>query len=171
MNKKALLVVLPALLVLSACQIGPKSKDNNIFLEDTLAHEELFGGVDFCGVNTNIRKVDPVEHPDNDPTIGIQSQQEEGNKVSFRFVAAVSIAPENLESTVANWTRTVSDKDGNVLEIVPGQGTKYLEKPKYYLLTNFSPYKGDKELFGIAYGDGPIDASFKAIPNNSVFPL
>ena len=24
-------------------------------------------------------------------------------------------------------------------------------------------YKGDKELFGIAYGDGPIDASFKAI--------
>lgn len=116
MNKKALLVVLPALLVLSACQIGPKSKDNNIFLEDTLAHEELFGGVDFCGVNTNIRKVDPVEHPDNDPTIGIQSQQEEGNKVSFRFVAAVSIAPENLESTVANWTRTVSDKDGNAIK-------------------------------------------------------
>ena len=39
----------------------------------------------------------------------------------------------------------LSDKDGNVLHIVPGQGHKYYRKPEYALLTNFSPFKGDSE--------------------------
>jgi hypothetical protein len=38
----------------------------------------------------------------------------------------------------------LSDKDGNVLHIVPGQGHTYYEKPKYKILTNFSPYKEDR---------------------------
>lgn len=52
-----------------------------------------------------------------------------------------------------------------------------MQVPQTYKLDNFvinsgnkikststiTLYKGDKELFGIAYGDGPIDASFKAI--------
>jgi hypothetical protein len=36
---------------------------------------------------------------------------------------------------------SLSDKDGNMLWIIPGQGTQYFEKPKYKVLTNFSPYK------------------------------
>ena len=40
---------------------------------------------------------------------------------------------------------SLSDKDGNVLHIIPGQGFKYYEKPKYQVLTNFSPFKGDSE--------------------------
>ena len=40
---------------------------------------------------------------------------------------------------------SLSDKDGNVLHIIPGQGYKYYEKPKYQVLTNFSPFKMDKE--------------------------
>ena len=40
---------------------------------------------------------------------------------------------------------SLSDQDGNVLHIIPGQGYKYYEKPKYQLLTNFSPFKMDKE--------------------------
>ena len=40
----------------------------------------------------------------------------------------------------------LSDINGNVLQIIPGQGNRYFEKPKYQVLTNFSPFKGDKEL-------------------------
>ena len=36
---------------------------------------------------------------------------------------------------------SLSDKDGNVLQIIPGQGTRYFEKPEYQILTNFSPFK------------------------------
>lgn len=40
---------------------------------------------------------------------------------------------------------SLSDKNGNVLHIVPGQGYIYYEKPKYKVLTNFSPFKADRE--------------------------
>ena len=40
---------------------------------------------------------------------------------------------------------SLSDKDGNVLHIIPGQGYKYYEKPKYQVLTNFSPFRMDSE--------------------------
>ena len=39
----------------------------------------------------------------------------------------------------------LSDRDGNVLQIVPGQGARYLEKPRYSVMTNFSPFKGNSE--------------------------
>lgn len=39
----------------------------------------------------------------------------------------------------------LSDKNGNVLHIVPGQGVEYYERPDYKILTNFSPFKQDKE--------------------------
>ena len=39
----------------------------------------------------------------------------------------------------------LSDRDGNVLQIVPGQGTRYLERPPFLVMTNFSPFKGDTE--------------------------
>lgn len=40
---------------------------------------------------------------------------------------------------------SLSDKDGNVLHIIPGQGFKYYKKPRYQVLTNFSPFKMDRE--------------------------
>lgn len=40
---------------------------------------------------------------------------------------------------------SLSDKDGNVLQIIPGQGSRYFEKPVYKVLTNFSPFKMDTE--------------------------
>ncbi|MCI8648513.1 MAG: hypothetical protein HFG20_00085 [Anaerotruncus sp.] len=39
----------------------------------------------------------------------------------------------------------LSDKNGNVLQIVPGQGYYYKERPAYSVLTNFSPFKMDRE--------------------------
>lgn len=39
----------------------------------------------------------------------------------------------------------LSDRQGNVLHIIPGQGSLYYEKPDHVVLTNFSPFKGDTE--------------------------
>ena len=39
----------------------------------------------------------------------------------------------------------LSDAEGNVLHSVPGQGVLCYKKPKYKILTNFSPYKQDAE--------------------------
>ena len=37
----------------------------------------------------------------------------------------------------------LSDANGNVIHIIPGQGSLYYEKPEYRILTNFSPFKQD----------------------------
>ena len=39
----------------------------------------------------------------------------------------------------------LSDAEGNVLHIVPGQGSLYYERPDHAVLTNFSPFKGEAE--------------------------
>ncbi|MBQ7567030.1 MAG: hypothetical protein IJT18_07910 [Oscillospiraceae bacterium] len=39
----------------------------------------------------------------------------------------------------------LSDADGNVLHVVPGQGARYYARPKYAVLTNFSPFKMNSE--------------------------
>ena len=39
----------------------------------------------------------------------------------------------------------LSDREGNVLHIVPGQGSLYYEKPPFKILTNFSPFKQNAE--------------------------
>lgn len=39
----------------------------------------------------------------------------------------------------------LSDKNGNVLHIVAGQGCRYYKRPSYCILTNFSPFKKDSE--------------------------
>ena len=39
----------------------------------------------------------------------------------------------------------LSDAEGNVLHIVPGQGVRYYERPACAVLTNFSPFKMDSE--------------------------
>ena len=39
----------------------------------------------------------------------------------------------------------LSDRNGNVLHIIPGQGYRYYEKPEFSILTNFSPFKGERE--------------------------
>ena len=41
---------------------------------------------------------------------------------------------------------SLTDVNGNVLHIVPGQGIKYYEKPSHIVLTNFSPFKGESEM-------------------------
>ena len=40
---------------------------------------------------------------------------------------------------------SLSDRNGDVLHLVPGQGCLYYEKPKYKIMTNFSPFKQKEE--------------------------
>ena len=40
----------------------------------------------------------------------------------------------------------LSDSEGNVLHIIPGQGFIYYQKPEYKILTNFSPFKKETEM-------------------------
>ena len=39
----------------------------------------------------------------------------------------------------------LSDAEGNVMYVIPGQGCLYYEKPEYRIMTNFSPFKGNSE--------------------------
>jgi len=39
----------------------------------------------------------------------------------------------------------LSDKQGNVLQVIPGQGYVYKNKPTYSIMSNFSPFKYDSE--------------------------
>lgn len=57
------------------------------------------------------------------------------------------IAEEGKISSMPGVTfmSTLSDREGNYLHIIPGQGYKYYEKPKYKVVTNFSPFKMDTE--------------------------
>ena len=41
---------------------------------------------------------------------------------------------------------SLSDAEGNVLHIIPGQGSLYYERPDHSVLTNFSPFKQDSEI-------------------------
>ena len=55
-----------------------------------------------------------------------------------------AIAEHEAVSSVPGVTfqSQLSDRSGNVLQIIPGQGIRYASKPKYSVLTNFSPFKG-----------------------------
>ena len=123
MKSKNLLFLLPALLVLSSCQAVPQANNlkEDILIEDTLAHDEIFGN-DFIGRKIAPNKLgdDPVSHPDSDAAIGVQTKVDDKGTVStaddlisFRFVAPVKFEEGQLAPTTAVWTRTVSKPDGS----------------------------------------------------------
>lgn len=39
----------------------------------------------------------------------------------------------------------LSSPNGDVLQVIPGQGYKFIDKPQFAVLTNFSPFKMDSE--------------------------
>lgn len=142
MKKKLFLIALPALMVLSGCSKAPikpvekETLSNTVMFEDTVAHDDLFGDV-----NLNIKKLGaPEGDPVGDdpswtkmPKIGVQfsgsykgyERDGEGKPTetlvdyyAVRFVAAIA----GLESgaVTAEWTRGVSEKDGNEIKALSG---------------------------------------------------
>ncbi len=65
-------------------------------------------------------------------------------KKTFEEVRRIAASPVCSVPGVT-YMGALSDKNGNVLHIIPGQGCKYYEKPVYAVLTNFSPFKMNRE--------------------------
>lgn len=132
MRKSLLLIALPALLALSSCNaIKGNAKQNNFdyFKEDTLAHEEFFGGSELAPRKLGNPEEDPTSEPGQftlTPKIGVQFQNytkdvdpDPENVVLetfyvVRYVAAVSLT--SLDGVTAEWKRAVSDKAGDEIK-------------------------------------------------------
>ena len=110
--KKNLLFVLPLLMVLSSCSnISKEQYKEDIMLEDTSYHEELFNEE----INTyelhhkqpNRLASDLVEPPVGVQFLSYEDPSDSKTYYAVRYVAAV----KSLDIT-ATWTRAVSQKDG-----------------------------------------------------------
>ena len=115
MKKKYLLTVLPALLVLSACQSGLKTEqNNNQLLEDTLAHEEIFGEAEqLRPLSPRLAPGDPGDPANIEYDMLYQRQYNDATgKLAIRFVAALKTA-----NVSAVWKRGLAQGTGaEVLE-------------------------------------------------------
>lgn len=126
MKKRLFLGLFPALLVLASCQATPKIEPKAVLdniVEDTEAHDEIFGQSKDGFYQIGVKKLDIPLTPDQDdsiPAIGIQSKVDDNDTpsnpmddtVSIRFVAAVKLADSASASVV--WTRTMYNNDGSV---------------------------------------------------------
>ena len=66
-------------------------------------------------------------------------------KKTFEEVKTIAESGPVYSVPGVTFMSSLTDANGNVLHIIPGQGYKYYEKPEYSLLTNFSPFKCDAE--------------------------
>ena len=66
-------------------------------------------------------------------------------KKTFQEICSLVEKREVFSIPGLTFMGALSDSNGNVLHIIPGQGFKYYKKPEYKVLTNFSPFKGKSE--------------------------
>ena len=121
MKKRFLIGILPALMVLSACA-GVAPQKANVLLEDTLAHEEIFGGgEEFEPLKLNAPRKEnenPTPAPLAMSSIGVQYRGLQNGTYAIRYVVAIS----DLDVT-AVWTRDIGKpngdrpKDGQTLKV------------------------------------------------------
>ena len=135
MNKKLLLIALPALMVMSSCtylQSATVQPNGNFFKEDTVAHEEVFG--ELQPRQLGVPEDTPEDSPawTKTPKIGVQFQRYEKVADSgewyyaVRYVAAIA----NTDGMTATWTRAVSEKDSNQIKPL-SSGGGHVSSAKY----------------------------------------
>ena len=110
MKKIVLLMALPALMVLSSCSVGPKAKD--AMIEDTVAHEEVFGEAKEIG-SLGVKKLNRSASDLIKPKIGVQYRsysENETNYLAVRYVAAVATM-----NVTATWHKAVVTGAGSEL--------------------------------------------------------
>ena len=110
MKKSILLAFLPVVLVLSSCSLV--KTENNYFIEDNDAHEEIFGALSSNQLQTI--KLNPYKSLEEgvslyQPRIGFQRKTNNNGTFSVRFVAAMQSATDT-----AYWTRSVHSLSGAV---------------------------------------------------------
>lgn len=144
MKKKFLLTVIPALMILSSCAgAGPKQEmvqQEPEMVEDTLAHEELFGqGGQAKKLTPRNDPVVPSDPSLKTPVVGVQYKLEDDGKFAIRYVAA--IAALDVEAT---WTRGICDKAGNQQQTAD---QKLVEKEVTTAYTAVSADKDDGDSY------------------------
>lgn len=116
MKKKFLLAIIPALLVLSACQAGPRVEAKEVFKEDALLHDELFGGKPLQVRKAGVIDDNPVAGSGFTitPKIGVQYSElyDEGAHYAIRVVAAIG----DTANLTATWNRSIMLPDGSEKE-------------------------------------------------------
>lgn len=100
---------------------------------------------DFVGMPTchpYDRRSDPYEGSINVMMLDIDLLLK---KRTFAEIRAIAETGKAASLPGVTFMSALSDAEGNVLHIIPGQGHLYYEKPDYKILTNFSPFKQDSE--------------------------
>ena len=128
-----------------------RSDDKGVYIEINDAKESwmpLFGANsrgDFVGMPTcwpHDKRSDPAGDEINVITLDIDLLLQKKTLQEIRETAE----KEKVCSVQGlTFMGALSDKDGNVLHIIPGQGVLYYERPYYKIMTNYSPYKMDSE--------------------------
>ena len=116
MKTKFLLGVIPALMALTSCAgVAPKA-EKNLFQEDTLAHEEIFGDARIEMQGYREPRKSPELSPE--PMYGVQYQIT-ASYIHMRLIAAVSLPDLSVG---VQWTRTMykghvgGGQDGHVFK-------------------------------------------------------
>lgn len=115
MSKKLLLLALPALMVMSSCTYMQSATKVELFKEDTVANEKVFG--ELQPMNLGVPNVDPGDDPTwtKAPKVGVQFKSYTESEVDYlavRFVAAIA----DTDGMTATWSRAVSEKNSNQIK-------------------------------------------------------
>lgn len=125
--------------------------DTGVFIEINDSKEgwlPLFGANrrgDFVGMPTCWpfdERSDPAGPGENVISLNIDLLTE---KKTLREIREIAENERVYSVPGLTFMSSLSDREGNVLHIVPGQGCRYYEKPLYQVLTNFSPFKMNRE--------------------------
>ena len=128
-----------------------RTASNGVFIEINDPKEgwlPLFGANargDFVGMPTCWpfdERSNPVEDGENIIMLNIDLLMQ---KKSFQEIRDIADKRPVHSIPGVTFMSALSDANGNVLHIIPGQGSLYYEKPEYKILTNFSPLKQDSE--------------------------
>ena len=128
-----------------------RESDAGVYIEINDAAEgwlPLFGANrrgDFVGMPTCWPFDEKSNPSENEPNVIMLDIDLLTQKKTFREVKRIAETKAVCSVPGVTFMSSLSDKDGNVLHIIPGQGYKYYEKPVYQVLTNFSPYKMNRE--------------------------
>ena len=153
MKKKLLLLALPMLMALSACsgvsnkQVEKPLNFADVVIEDTLAHDEIFGNEKLPSLG--VRNLDAIDAAQ--PAFGIQSHEEtveinhvDTECISIRFIAAIKIVDRNddhvvddldLAATNAVWQRTLFEGNGDIVN-TPGSFSEMVSQKAYTTLAD-----------------------------------
>ena len=128
-----------------------REDDKGVYIEINDAKEgwmPLFGGNergDFVGMPTcwpHDQRSDPQENEINIIDLDIDLLLQ---KKTLKDIKEIAENEKICSIPGLTFMGALSDREGNVLHIIPGQGSLYYERPDFKIMTNFSPFKMDNE--------------------------